>query len=168
MQTTQILTGLQFASLVETSLAPCASPQVREGQTEVDAQAARRKATAITIRRTYGEADLPFHPLPLGGAYRRASDAVALPPVGDKTFHGIAGRKETARHLADLLDSGVQYQAAGPGALADSIAREVAAWWRTRAAEIETEADPAYPAQQTAAVVATLRREADAIDPAAQ
>lgn len=148
-----IKTGHQFSQTVLSSLADCASPQLRPGQSIEVAQLSRRAFTALTIQRTYGDGPLPFTDEMLAYAYRAAQN-VPLPPEGDKQYHTIRGRKETAGHLAQLLRDETPWDG---GTVSGEDLAQVGSWWLARASEIEKSADPED--RQTAAVVATLRRE---------
>lgn len=151
------MTKSLFVALVLTSLPAPSSIQLRPGQTEYEALAARKDALAETLRLTYPDEVLPAG---LARAYRVASDGVPLPETTDKTYGGIKGRNETTRQIADLLSSN---DPEDQGSLGD-----VAKFWAKRADEIEAQsadliANGKHPAQ-IAAIVATLRREAKALD----
>ena len=158
-----INTGTDFAIVIGAHLPdPEAGFQLRPGQTVETARAARREATAKTIHRVYGPDRLPASQYALRIAYLLASERVVLPPVGSPAYVSVAVRAETARQIADLLKGAPPFLDAEEH---DAQLREVADFWRRRADRIEAAKDPTYPSAQTAAVVAVLRREADAVVP---
>ena len=154
------MTKSLFVALVLASLPAPSSIQLRPGQTEAEALAARKDALAETPRLTYPDEVLPVG---LARAYRVASDGafLALPAVTDKTYGALKGRAETTGQIADLL--GQTEAREEIGSLGD-----VAKFWAKRAKEREAQgADRSaygeHPAQ-IAAIVAALRREAKALD----
>lgn len=138
-----------FLALVLSSLPPPAAPQVRPGQTLEECLTARKQALVETLDLTYPDEELPVG---LARAYKVAADGVVLPPIGDKTYHGIAGRKETAAQLAGLCDP----QEVGS-------LTEIADLWERRGGEIEATPPVGKHPAAVAAICATLRREARAL-----